>query len=196
MSRTWFTHRRGHGTERLADAFDQRVDGRIAALTARAHKAGLDGVVNSKTPLAELMTAELGDSRDDMSLRVEGMRRFILFCCQDGPHPAAALKNFYAVVHAIMPDAFGQAFGQMTCADYALFFGETKAAHSWRVKKIFSGFLKKAGASGCGARFKKSAAASRVYAEAQLGNKNGSGKRKKIKGRLPSGAAIQEGAAE
>ncbi len=149
------------------DAHDHRIN---SVLAHRAHQSGYAGEsVTTKTPLSELLTSELVDTEQDMRASVETFLRFIDFCGQDGPHPAAVLKNFYAVVHAIRPQALGQAFGKMTCADYAMLFGETRAAHSWRVKKIFSRFVKSRNAAAGKAGFQKSATATRTFARIRKG---------------------------
>ena len=129
---------------------------------------GYDAVARATiyTPLSELLASEDGDE-EETRLRAEIIVALIDFVLQRGAHPAHALKNFYAVVHAIRPDALPH----WTCQDFADLWGETKAAHSWRVKQLF-GRLTARGARPIKARFQKPASATPNYSAAQKGNRN------------------------
>lgn len=143
---------------------------RIASVLARrASKAGMQAEgVTYRTPLSALLAAEEEDTDDTLAARSEIIGMMIDFAMQDGPHPQAVLKNFYAIVHALRP----QALRGWTCQDIAELFGETKAAHSWRVKKIFKVRLEAVGARPIKARFQKPSGATANYSAAQKGNHN------------------------
>lgn len=143
-------------------------EARIASVLARkAHAMGYEGEsATTYTPLSALLQSEDGDT-EEAQIRAEAIGAFIDFVLQRGPHPAHALKNFYAVVHAIRP----QSLPDWTCQDFADLFGETKAAHSWRVKQLFSR-LSARSPRPIKARFQKSASASASYSAAQKGNNN------------------------
>lgn len=147
---------------------------RIASVLARrAQASGYETgpAQTGHTPLAALLQAEAGpDQEDEHRIRVEAIGALVDFILQDGPHPGYAMKNFYAVVHALRP----QALPNWTCDDFAQLFGQTKAAHSWRVKKLFGTLLEAKGGRGrvIRARFQKSATATAAYSQAQKGNTN------------------------
>lgn len=148
-------------------------EARIASVLAR--KAAQQGYepgegVTTYTPLSALLASEAGEDEDDeRRARSQIIGVLIDFVLQDGVHPAHALKNFYALVHALRPQALP---GRWTCQDFADLFGETKAAHSWRVKQLFGARLEARGARPIKARFQKSASAVKSYAAAQQGNTN------------------------
>lgn len=142
-------------------------EARIASVLARkamhsGYEAGAS--VTTYTPLSALLASEEGD-REEAQMRAEVIGALIDFVLQRGAHPAHALKNFYALVHALRPGALPH----WTCQDFADLFGETKAAHSWRVKQIFRTVKT---ARPMKARFQKSTAATAVYSDAQKGNRN------------------------
>lgn len=150
---------------REVDAHEARI---ASVLARKAQQLGYDpgASVTTYTPLSALLASEDGDA-EETQLRAEIVGALIDFILQRGPHPAHALKNFYAVVHAIRPEALPH----WTCQDFADLWGETKAAHSWRVKQLF-GRLAARGARPIKARFQKSAAATPNYSAAQKGNRN------------------------
>lgn len=146
---------------------------RIAQLLSRkAWQAVQEGLppesVTHHTPLAVLLAGEIADDEDEQRRRSEVLAAFVDFVLQDGAHPAAAMKNFFAVVHALRP----QALAHWTCEDFGQLFGQTKAAHSWRVKKLFGPWIEARGSRPIRARFQKAASATRNYSEAQKGNRN------------------------
>ncbi|HEX2099023.1 MAG TPA: hypothetical protein VHF69_00080 [Candidatus Synoicihabitans sp.] len=131
----------------------------------------------NRTPLSDLLAQEADgeDAEGLMRARLETFYRFIDFAFADGPHPASVMRNFFAVVHALRPDALLN----MSCRDIGLLLGRTGAAHSWRVKKLFSDFLKDHDARGFKARWQKSETATAAYSAAQRGNTNRRGTKKK-----------------
>lgn len=153
-------------TDLPADAHEQRI---TSVLARKAAERGYQQeAVTAYTPLSALLASEGGDDAEDAAARSEVLQMLIDFAMQDGPHPAAVMKNFYALVHALRPSAMPG----WTCKDFAALFGETKAAHSWRVKKLFTRSLEARGARPIKARFQKSASATKAYSAAQLGNSN------------------------
>lgn len=155
----------------ISDTDARRHEDRIESLLARkALASGYDVGARSETytPLdALLRSEEAADDEDEK--RSECIACFIDFLLQDGMHPARVMKNFYAAVHALRPQALP---GEWTCEDFAALFGETRAAHSWRVKQLFSKRLEAAGKRPVKARFQKASGATANYAQAQKGNSN------------------------
>lgn len=130
-------------------------------------------IPDNRTPLDELIAAEDGD---DEELRAEVMSEsfngLLDYFFADGPHPGAVMRRVYAVAWALKPGLTGD----MTQADMARMFDETRAAMSWRVKKIFEGYLASKGFRGCKAPGQKSSEACAKYAIAAQGNRNRRGK--------------------
>lgn len=149
------------------DGHEQRITSLLARKAAeRGYQAE---AVTGYTPLSALLASEDRDEEDERQARSEIVGMLIDFALQDGPHPAKVMKNFYALVHALRPQALP---GKWTCQDFADLFGETKAAHSWRVKKLFERRLEARGARPIKARFQKTASATANYSAAQKGNHN------------------------
>jgi len=148
---------------------DQRIAEVLEKKAWQAERAGLSPLsAPQKTPLSALLAGEMPDDEDEQRLRSEALAAFVDFVLQDGAHPAHAMKNFFAVVHALRP----QALANWTCEDFGQLFGQTKAAHSWRVKKLFGPWIEAKGATQIRARFQKPATSTRAYSEAQKGNRN------------------------
>jgi hypothetical protein len=155
-------------------------------LADRARESGYaQDAVTRMTPLESLLIREVEELEREQGLLSQEQEReiqrrtfneWIDFCTQNGPDPIKVMKNFFAVVHALRPDAWGQQFKDMTCDDYAVLFLETKAAHAERVKRLIYRFARKRGGAGIWAGYQKSASASRKYAAAQRGNRNRAGK--------------------
>jgi hypothetical protein len=78
------------------------------------------------------------------------------------------MRRVYALTYALRP----KAILNMSMHDLGNLFGETPAAQSWRIEKIFSGYLKKNGARGFKAAGQKSEESRAVYSQAQKGNTN------------------------
>ncbi len=150
------------------DAHEERI---TSLLALKAHEAGYDSGASYTryTPLSALLESE-EDSTIEAAMRGEILGGFIDFVLQDGPHPADCMKNFYAVVHALRPKAMKGR--KWTCADFGMLFGESKAAHSWRVKQLFSVRMEAKGLKAVQAPFQKSAESIPKYAAAQKGNSN------------------------
>ena len=155
-------------SDREIDAHEARIE---SVLARKAHQLGYDAgaSVTTYTPLSALLASEEASDEDARQARSEVLGMLIDYALQDVAHPAKVMKNFYAIIHALRPQALP---GEWTCKDFGDLFGETKAAHSWRVKKLFERRLKERGARPIKARFQKIAGASLKYSAAQQGNTN------------------------
>jgi hypothetical protein len=149
------------------DIHEQRINSLLARKAAE--RGSQAEAVTTYTPLSALLRSEDGDDDEQAAAaRSEVLGMMIDFTLQNGPHPASVLKNFYALVHALRPSAMPN----WTCQNYADLFGETKAAHSWRVKQLMERFVVARGARPIRARFQKAASATKNYSKAQKGNRN------------------------
>lgn len=95
---------------------------------------------------------------------IKGLFRYLL---AEGYHPLKIMKRLFAVGRGMRIEPFAE----MTYEEAAMMFGETKAAHSWRMK-VLSGMIKMNGMQGTKLPGQKSEAASKRYAKAQMGNTN------------------------
>lgn len=146
----------------------EQHDVRIASLLARVaqRKGYTQESITTHTPLDDLIAAE---ERAEMEGgRGDTLAQMLRFFYADGMHPGCVLRRVFAVAKAIKPELVGD----MSLEELALMFGETKAAQSWRIKKIFSDYQRQAGVKGFKASFQKSEAAVAAYSRAQRGNKN------------------------
>lgn len=158
---------------RESDAHDVRINSILARAAAR--RGYNQESITTITPLTELMAtegrAELEGGRADV------LKQMLLFFYADGQHPGAVLRRVFAVAKALDESLLEG----MTLTDMAQMFGETKAAQSWRIQKIFSGYQRAAGVNGFKASFQKSEAARAAYSRTQRGNTNRRGKGEKTK---------------
>ena len=121
--------------------------------------------------LAESDDGETADE-DEMDRRRLICRVLFRFFLGEGPHPSKILKRVFAVGRALrMPF-----FTELSMTEAALMLGETKAAHSYRMKTL-SGLIKRTGQHGVRLSGQKSSQASAAYSAAQRGNTNRRGKR-------------------
>ena len=154
-------------TDRAIDAHDDRINSMLAAHYYRRNDpAGMPD--RHHTPLAALTESDELDTPAETAIRTETLARFFAFCAQDDPHPANVMRNFFAVVHAIAPDAFGASFTDLSCSEYALLFAESKVAHSNRCRLLFTKFLAARGAKTAIAGFQRCQAAGWKFGRAQL----------------------------
>lgn len=164
------------------DSVDWSKDPEVQAHEARINDV-LRGVcavrtpelVEARTPLSELIESEDGEDDDDRHRRDLGMIMAYFFA--DGPHPAQVVRRVFAVARAVRPELIGHLNG----TQLALMFGETRAAQSWRVKKVFNRTIEQArnvhvrtigSAKASRARFQKRKGTCVKYAAAQVGNHN------------------------
>jgi hypothetical protein len=122
--------------------------------------------VDLRTPDEDLMAAE--DFRDALreefgGERVETFHRLMNFFFGGGSrraHPCEVLRRLYAVAYALRPDLILH----MGDRDIGMMFGETPAAVSWRMHRIFDGKLH--------VRSAKREESRGSYREASMGNNN------------------------
>lgn len=134
---------------------------RLAAVRGYVHEA-----TAPRTPLDELLAAEEGEVEQEE--RSEVLVAMLCFLAADGPHPGAIVRRFYALAKALRPELIGH----MSVEEIGLMMGETPAAVSWRIKRIFSDYQRERGVKGFKAVFQKSDSAREAYARAQRGNNN------------------------
>jgi len=143
-------------------------EGRIAeTLAQRFAKQGFcHEAVDTATPLTALLGKEEGENVEDDRHEVIGA--MLDFFCADGVHPGWVLRRVFAVLKAVRP----QLLGDMSLEEMGNLFGETRAAQSWRIKKMFTDYQRGKGAKSFKAAFQKSEAAVGSYSRAQKGNTN------------------------
>jgi hypothetical protein len=156
------------------DADTTHHEQRIHTVLARVYRAGGYEAVEHRTPLSELLAAE-DETEDERELRREGFRRALIYLFGDGPHPAAVCKRAFALAKAIDPELIAH----MSLQDIGMMLGETRAAQSWRIKKIFSRKLTNSRSherttrtNVTQANFQKRKGASLIYAARAKGNHN------------------------
>lgn len=160
-----------------AEFIDRELNRTIERAHQRGAGVGVGAVVDQvdpHTPLSALIAAEEGESGGDGDERAAVILRFLDFCLQDGEHPAAVMRNFYAVVSFVRPELLHN----MGVRDIGKLLGRTGAAHSWRVKKLFEEKIKAAGGHATKAPWQRSDSGCASYAAAQRANQN---RRKKPK---------------
>lgn len=136
-------------------------------------REGMVEFPDNRTPLSDLLQREDGElSKDvftqDPAVMQEAFSRLLNYFFADGPHPGCVLRRVFAVAWALRPSLITH----MRQTDIALMFGETKAAMSWRINQIFTGYLKAAGMRGTRVPGQKSQASISNYSAAQMGNQN------------------------
>lgn len=122
--------------------------------------------VTTRTPLADLLAKE--EAADVQEERRETLGVLLRYFFADGPHPGAVVRRLFAVAKAVAPELIVD----MTVEELGLMFGETKAAQSWRIKKIFSNYQRDRGVKGFKAAFQKSEHSTAAFSRAQRGNHN------------------------
>jgi hypothetical protein len=160
----------------------------LTAREVREHEARIDStlrvvfrregfeVTDSRTPLSELYEREvaaMNEREEDLEevriqARNEAYGKIIQYIFCEGPHPGVVLRRLYAITQALKPGLIAH----MTQTDLAKMFAETKAAQSWRMGQIFSGYLKASGQKGYRAPGQRGETARANCAEAQRGNTN------------------------
>ena len=135
---------------------------RIAAALARNARRRRYAIVDTGSAL----TVEEVLGGDESGIAVA--RELLYFLNADGQHPGALLRRVYILLKAITPEAIGD----LTLTEIGMIFGETRAAVSIRVKRVFSSFQKKQGAKGFKAPFQRSETACVAMSRAQMGNRN------------------------
>lgn len=134
-------------------------------------------VITSETPLtiAEVFEQAPGDGEEELRIKGETVMRFLLFIFQDGPHPGCTMRLLYLLTQRLKPELLLN----MSGAELADMFGETRAAWSARQIRMFNGYLRARGARAVKGRNQKSDSAAASYASAARGNTNRRGKTKR-----------------
>lgn len=134
-------------------------------------------VITSETPLtiAEVFEQAPGDGEEELRIKGETVMRFLMFIFQDGPHPGCTMRLLYLLTQRLKPELLLN----MSGAELADMFGETRAAWSARQIRMFNGYLRARGARAVKGRNQKSDTASASYALAARGNTNRRGKTKR-----------------
>jgi hypothetical protein len=135
----------------------------IARYEARSHFAP----AAVKMTLAELLGAEDG-SLEEWGIIQDTVRRFVIYCGQDGAHPASAMRVFYAVAAQMGVEPFCL----LTTRQRGALLGESHGAAHWRTKKLAEDPCRRNGAHSFRAPGAKNFHASAVAAEAAKGNRN------------------------
>lgn len=153
---------------------DRKIGDSYVSVDGGAHTSAeelnADGVLSS------------GEDSLEYFWQVKAVRAMFGYCCRDGYDPAAVLKNFYCLAKAFFPELLGN----MSDADIAIFFDETRAAVSARRNRIVTKKLEEAGFKGTRVRCQKSASSIAKYAAAQKGNRNRAKKKPAAAGAPPS----------
>lgn len=163
-------------SEEQVSRHENRINSVLAAVWRKNGFTGFGEyeVFDKRNPFTELMAKEEADSNEEEAIREEAWNKFLNFIFADGPHPGVVMRRVYAAAWAFRKDLIGD----MSQRDLAKMFGETPGAISWRINRIFTDYLKAAGARGRVAG-QKPLSAVENYRAAQIGNKNRSGGKKK-----------------
>jgi len=158
---------------------------RINTVLGKVHRreGGDFDLPDNRTPLTDLLAKELigegghEESAGEWAIRDEAFSRLLGYIFADGPHPGVTMRRLYALAYAKDKSLIRN----MSMTDLAQMFGETKAAQSWRINRMYTDYLKSTGMRGCKIPGQKSESARETYSDLQQGNKNrtkGSGKRR------------------
>jgi hypothetical protein len=155
-------------------------EARINNVLAVAYQRGGRESITRATPatMAELFEiAELADraAEDDEAgekTLSEGAIRMLQFAFAEGGHPGCVLRRVYMLAQRLSPALVAN----MNGAELGDIFGETRAAWSARIQRVFTGYLKARGSKAPNGRMQKSATAAARYAAAATGNTNRRGK--------------------
>ena len=127
----------------------------------------------------EITGGDEGPGDYEMMQRVVGVKGLYRYLLAEGNHPLAIMKRLYAAGAAMNIEAFAS----LTMEERALMFGETKAAVSFRMKKL-SGMIERAGMKGSRLPGQKSKDSTANYSAAQIGNQNRRSKRLKLRKKI------------
>ena len=125
--------------------------------------------------IAEIFEQAPDDGPEELKLKGETALRFLYFIFQNGEHPGCTMRLLYLLAQRLDPTLVLN----MSGAELADIFGETRAAWSARQKLMFNGYLKARGAKAVKGRNQKSDTASARMASAARGNTNRRGKVRK-----------------
>lgn len=148
---------------------DSRIN---EALRVAYQREGRQVIVPMTIP--EIFEQAPGDGEEELRIKTEAAVRMLLFVFQDGPHPGCTMRLLYLLAQRLKPELVLN----MSGAELADMFGETRAAWSARMIRLFNGYLKARGARAVKGRTQKSDSAVALYSSAARGNTNRRGKLK------------------
>lgn len=146
---------------------EEIIDETLRRVYSREQAHGREPVFH-RTPLEDLVAKEAVETIDEFEIRCEGAERLLEYFFADGPDPRHVIRRVYAWVKSQRADLLLN----MTHHEIGLLLGESRAAGSWRVKKIINSRLKSAGFLGTQVPGQKSLSACKKYAAAAEGNHN------------------------
>jgi hypothetical protein len=150
----------------------QDFDASITAAMRSFHARGGRELIVEDMPFDEILSAESdgeeGEAGEyERAQRRAAIRAIFRYLTAEGPHPLKIMKRLYAIGRGLnIPP-----FCELTMEEAGLMFGETKAAHSFRVG-LLSGVIERSGMHGSRLPGQKSRSASLSYSRAQEGNRN------------------------
>lgn len=127
----------------------------------------------ARVELSELVDLRDGEELADYEQRQLRLRALLRFIFYFGPRPEGVTRRVFCLAKwrpmtaALLLD--------MSLANLGRMFGETRAAWSWRVKRVVNYFLTSQHVRGGKAGFQKSEEACAVYAQVQRRNRNRTG---------------------
>ena len=87
-----------------------------------------------RTPLDEILSREAGETSDEAAIRLEARLEMLEWFFGDGPHPGHVMRRVFAMAKSIKSGLILN----MSLEEMGLMLGETKAAGSWRIKKLIN----------------------------------------------------------
>ena len=143
-----------------------------SALRHYFDRGGACDAVCAEMPFDEMLAREDDGSGEDadeerMAQRRAAVKALFGFLTAEGPQPVKIMKRLFAVGRGLRLPFFSE----LTMGEAGMMLGETKAAHSWRVK-VLSGMIKLRGMKGYRLSGQKSPETTGHYAAAQAGNRN------------------------
>lgn len=114
---------------------EQRVARARASALARAPRGHVYEGVEEETPLTALLAAEAeaAGGTDLWEVRAEALQALLGWLWGDGNHPARVVRRAYAMAKKMAPDLVEG----MNQTELALMLGETRAAYSARMIRLF-----------------------------------------------------------
>ncbi len=157
----------------LLEQITNQVDGVLRNAFQREVSHGREPVFH-RTPLHDLVEAEEEVPENEFAIRLEGQNATLDYIFADGPDPRCVVQRAFALARVRRSELLLN----MSLEELGLLIGETRAAQSWRIKKIFSKVLKQAGMKGFKLSWQKSEESVAKYSEAAKGNTNRRGGKK------------------
>lgn len=151
---------------RSAQAHERIVQRTLTLAAARRPRTGV-----ARVALAELLHMRADEHLDDYEARMRSLTGLLRFAFYDGPAAGVVVRRVFALAKW-RPTSSALLF-DMTLAHLGAMFGETRAAWSWRVKRLVNRFLTLANSThGVKAGYQRTDEACAHCASAQRGNQN------------------------